>query len=66
MNREKHISLGLVLHNHQPVGQSNNVFEENYERSYEPVIAALERHPGVRVGLHYTGSLLDWLFERKP
>ncbi len=66
MNREKHISLGLVLHNHQPVGQSNNVFEENYERSYEPMIAALERHPGVRVGLHYTGSLLDWLFEHKP
>ena len=66
MNREKHISLGLVLHNHQPVGQSNNVFEENYERSYEPMIAALERHPRVRVGLHYTGSLLDWLFEHKP
>jgi alpha-amylase len=66
MNREKQVSLGLVLHNHQPVGQIDEVFEETYERSYEPVVAALERHPGVRAGLHYTGSLLDWLFEHKP
>jgi hypothetical protein len=62
----KHISLGLVLHNHQPVGQSDQVFEEIYERAYELMVAALERHPGVRVGLHYTGSLLDWLIEHKP
>src|SRR5262245_7591695 len=66
MSSEKHVSLGLVLHNHQPVGQSGDVFEEIYERSYELMIAALERHPGVRVGLHYTGSLLDWLRENKP
>ena len=25
------------------------------------MVDALERHPGVRVGLHYTGPLLDWL-----
>jgi alpha-amylase len=66
MKREKHISLGLVLHNHQPVGQIDAVFEETYARAYEPTVAALERHPGVRAGLHYTGSLLDWLFEHKP
>jgi alpha-amylase len=42
------------------------VFEDIYEHSYELLIAALERHPGVHVGLHYTGSLLDWLMEHKP
>ncbi|MBF6613156.1 MAG: DUF1926 domain-containing protein [Chloroflexi bacterium] len=62
----KQISLGLVFHNHQPVGQADQVFEEIYERAYKLMVAALERHPGVRVGLHYTGSLLDWLTERKP
>lgn len=62
----KHISLGLVLHNHQPVGQSNPVFEEIYERCYELMIGALERHPRVQLGLHYTGSLLDWLREHRP
>ena len=66
MDTDRHISLGLVFHNHQPVGQSDEVFEEIYENSYELMVAALERHPGVRVGLHYTGSLLDWLLEHKP
>lgn len=65
-SNDKHISLGLVLHNHQPVGQADSVFEEIYERSYELMVAALERYPGVNVGLHYTGSLLDWLLERHP
>ena len=66
MSSHKHISLGLVFHNHQPVGQWDNVFEEIYERSYELMIAALERYPHVQVGLHYTGSLLDWLREHRP
>src|SRR6476646_977393 len=66
MNVDKHISIGLVFHNHQPVGQSDDVFEEIYARSYELMVAALERHPGVNAGLHYTGSLLDWLRENKP
>jgi hypothetical protein len=66
MTSHKHISLGLVFHNHQPVGQSDGVFEEIYERSYELMVAALERHPYVKVGLHYTGSLLEWLRANKP
>ncbi len=66
MNNAKHISLGLVLHNHQPVGQSDEVFEEIFARAYEPMVAALERHAGVHLGLHYTGSLLDWLRDNKP
>jgi hypothetical protein len=66
MIKDRHISLGLVMHNHQPVGQSDEVFEEIYERTYELMIGALERHPGVRLGIHYTGSLLDWLRESKP
>jgi 4-alpha-glucanotransferase len=55
------VVLGLVFHNHQPIGNFGWVNEEHYEKAYLPMVAALERHPGVRVGLHYTGSLLDWL-----
>ncbi len=54
------IALALVLHNHQPVGNFGWVFEEVYRRAYEPMVGALERHPAVRVGLHYTGPLLTW------
>lgn len=66
MNNDKHISFGMVLHNHQPVGQSNEVFEEIYGTCYNPIVSALERHPGVKCGLHYTGSLLDWLILHRP
>ncbi|HVB22270.1 MAG TPA: alpha-amylase/4-alpha-glucanotransferase domain-containing protein [Ktedonobacteraceae bacterium] len=60
------IYLGLLLHNHQPVGNFPWVFEQVYAESYAPMIAALERHPAVRISLHYTGSLLDWLEETHP
>ncbi|HET9682071.1 MAG TPA: alpha-amylase/4-alpha-glucanotransferase domain-containing protein, partial [Candidatus Limnocylindrales bacterium] len=60
------ISLSLVLHNHQPVGNFGWVIAEAWERAYEPMVAALERHPGIRVGLHYSGALLEWLRTEQP
>ncbi len=60
------ISLALALHNHQPVGNFGWVIEEVYRRSYEPLLAALERHPRIRLALHYTGPLLDWLAAERP
>ena len=60
------IHLGLVIHNHQPVGNFPWVFQQVYEESYLPMIKALEQHPNVRLSLHYTGSLLDWFDEAQP
>lgn len=60
------ISLGLVLHNHQPIGNFPWVFQDVYEQAYSPMLAALECHPTVRLSLHYTGSLLDWLYDAHP
>ena len=60
------ISLALVIHNHQPVGNFGWVIEDTFRTAYEPMLAALERHPGVRVGLHYTGPLLEWLVAEQP
>ena len=64
--RSSSIQLGLLLHNHQPVGNFPWVFQQVYEQAYLPLLAALERHPGIRLSLHYTGSLLDWLGEAHP
>lgn len=61
--RTNTIHLGLLFHNHQPVGNFPWVFQQVYEVAYLPLIEALERHPKVRLSLHYTGSLLDWLEE---
>ena len=60
------ISLALALHNHQPVGNFGWVFEEVFQQAYEPMIDALERHPDVRLSLHYTGPLLEWLIAERP
>src|SRR4051812_7519470 len=55
------IYLMLVFHNHQPVRQFDYVNEHSTNVSYLPLIELLERHPHVKVGLHYSGPLLDWL-----
>ncbi|MGH2465273.1 MAG: alpha-amylase/4-alpha-glucanotransferase domain-containing protein [Candidatus Limnocylindrales bacterium] len=62
----RHVALALVLHNHQPVGNFGWVIADAYEHAYEPMIAALERHPRVRLSLHYSGPLLDWLRAERP
>ncbi len=55
--------LILAIHNHQPVGNFDFVFEEAYRTAYLPMIEALEQHPAIRMALHYTGPLRDWLAE---
>ncbi len=61
-----HLTLGLAIHNHQPVGNFPSVFEQAYRQAYEPMVGALERHPAIRLALHYSGPLLDWLQEAHP
>ncbi len=65
-NHGKKVYFILALHNHQPVGNLGEVFENSFVQTYEPFIDVLERFPGIRVVLHYSGSLLDWLVEQRP
>jgi hypothetical protein len=58
--------LGLVLHNHQPVGNFQSVFASAYENAYLPMLKALERHPSIHLSLHYSGPLLDWITVNRP
>jgi hypothetical protein len=60
------VSLTLVLHNHQPVGNFGWVIEDVYEHAYSPMLHALERHPGIHLGLHYSGPLLQWMAANRP
>ncbi len=62
----RRISLALTLHNHQPIGNFGWVLAEVFEQAYRPMVEALERHPSVRVGLHYSGPLLEWLRAERP
>ncbi|MFI5258203.1 MAG: alpha-amylase/4-alpha-glucanotransferase domain-containing protein [Candidatus Limnocylindrales bacterium] len=60
------VSLALVIHNHQPVGNFGWVVEDVYEHAYSPLLHALERHPAIHLGLHYTGPLLQWMAANRP
>ncbi len=60
------VSLCLVIHSHQPVGNFDHVLEEAYRKAYAPFLRALASHPGIRLSLHYSGILLEWLESRHP
>ncbi|HKG57556.1 MAG TPA: alpha-amylase/4-alpha-glucanotransferase domain-containing protein [Candidatus Limnocylindrales bacterium] len=60
------ISLALAIHNHQPVGNFGWVFGRIHDQAYRPMLDALERHPTVRLSLHYSGALLEWLRAERP
>ncbi|MEO7117787.1 MAG: alpha-amylase/4-alpha-glucanotransferase domain-containing protein [Candidatus Limnocylindrales bacterium] len=60
------VSFALILHNHQPVGNFGWVIEDVWQRAYRPMLEALERHAAVRVGLHYSGPLIEWLRVQQP
>ena len=54
------------IHNHQPIGNFDFVFEDAYQKSYLPFLKILEKHPKIRISLHFTGILLDWLEQHHP
>jgi len=58
--------LVLLIHAHQPVGNFDDVMERTYERSYLPFLECVARHPQIRMGLHYSGPLLEWMAEKHP
>jgi len=58
--------LVLLIHAHQPVGNFDSVFEQVYQQAYLPFLEQLERHPAVRLGLHYSGCLLEWIEQHHP
>jgi alpha-amylase len=60
------VRLILALHNHQPVGNFDGVFEESYRLGYLPFLEVLEDYPDVPVVLHTSGPLMEWLAERRP
>src|SRR5436309_1909532 len=55
------ISLVLVVHDHQPVGNFDQVLEQAHRDAYAPFLAFLERYPAIRLALHTSGPLLQWM-----
>ncbi len=62
----KQIQFIFGIHNHQPVGNFDSVFEEACNRSYLPFLEELERHPSLSMVIHFSGSLMEWLDTHRP
>ena len=62
----KKLNFLMGLHCHQPVDNLEHIFRDAYTKSYEAFLSVLERHPAIKLTLHYSGSLLEWLIEKKP
>lgn len=60
------IQLCLVLHNHQPVGNFDGVFEAAYQDSYLPFLDVFEPFKDLRISLHTSGPLMQWLQANHP
>lgn len=61
-----HLHLCLVLHNHQPIGNFEGVFQQAYQDSYRPFLEVFEDYPTLKLSLHTSGPLLLWLHQRQP
>lgn len=55
------IRLCLALHNHQPVGNFDHVFQQAYEDSYLPFLDVFEPFDNLKISLHTSGPLMEWL-----
>jgi hypothetical protein len=63
-----HASLAFCfgVHNHQPIGNFEGVLRETTAQAYRPFFERLRARPEVRLTVHCTGSLLEWLREHEP
>lgn len=62
----KTIQLVLAIHNHQPVGNFEHVYEEACVRAYEPFLDCMDEFPDIPFVLHMSGSLLEWVEQHRP
>jgi len=54
------------IHNHQPLGNFEHVFEEVYGQCYQPYFKVLQQFPKLKTTAHFSGCLLEWLQAHRP
>src|SRR5688572_5800196 len=60
------LSLLFGVHAHQPAGNFPEVFEGAHARCYKPFLEIVHKYPAFRFSVHFSGPLLDYLFDRHP
>ncbi len=60
------VRFSLILHNHQPIGNFDRIFEQAYQDSYLPFLEVFEPYEHLRIAIHTSGPLAEWLERRHP
>jgi len=62
----KKLTFLFGIHNHQPVGNFDYVLDMAYEKAYLPFIEVLNRHPKIKMGIHFSGYLFEYIAKHHP
>ncbi|MEI7923312.1 MAG: alpha-amylase/4-alpha-glucanotransferase domain-containing protein [Planctomycetota bacterium] len=66
MIAQKIARLVLGFHCHQPVGNFDGVFAQNFETAYKPLIETFAEFPAIKFNLHISGPLWEWVEANRP
>jgi len=58
--------LAFGVHNHQPVGNFEHVFQQAHGQAYWPFLKLVSSHKNFRMSLHQSGILWDWQKQNHP
>jgi alpha-amylase len=61
----KGLSFLFAVHNHQPVGNFDDVFERAFADCYHPFLSTVADYPYFKFALHFSGPLWDRLRDRE-
>jgi len=61
----KKIKFIFAVHNHQPVGNFEWVFQKGYDNAYKPFMDVMLKHKSIKWNLHASGILWDFLLSKK-
>src|SRR5437868_5505537 len=62
----KKLKFLFAFHCHQPVGNYEHVFEDCFQKCYQPLVEALAAYPHLKFSLHYSGPLLTFIEKKHP
>ncbi len=61
----KKVKFIFGVHNHQPVGNFEWVFQKGYDVAYKPFMDVMLKHKNIKWNLHASGILWDFLIKKK-
>ncbi|MGC9367004.1 MAG: alpha-amylase/4-alpha-glucanotransferase domain-containing protein [bacterium] len=54
------------IHCHQPVGNFDFVFTQNFQKAYQPFIDVLSEFPRIKTAVHFSGPVWEWIEQNQP